>query len=362
MSKFKLVSADSHVVEPGNLWMDLIEPAFRDRAPRIVRDEKGEDAFFCGEQRLLAPASMSQAGKMNPDEDRTLAAVYAGAYDPRARLADMARDGIEAEVLYPSVTMRVFAVPDPELQRACFVAYNTWIAGFCRELPDRFTGIAVIPLDDLDAAEAEARRARELGLGGLMISIAGDDPDLYGDTRYDRFWGVAEELGLPVSLHIITNKGPVSFTAISDTLAMVDAMQALANMVFGGVFLRFPKLKVVSAENDGGWAGYFVERMDRVFTEPRRALRRDYPIKGGGMLPSDYVRRNVALTFIRDRTAVEVRDWIGVENLMWSSDYPHNDSTWPNSKETLDYVFAGVSERDRALIQAGNAERLYGLG
>jgi predicted TIM-barrel fold metal-dependent hydrolase len=362
MGRFNLVSSDSHVVEPPDLWTERVAPAFRARAPHVQRDENGEDAFFCDGQRLLAPAAMSQAGKADPDRDRSVNAVYRGAFDPKARLADMARDGVDAEVVYPSIAMRIFAVPDPSLQQACFEAYNSWAAEFCKGVPGRFQGVAVIALEDIEQAVAEARRARDLGLAGLMISIAGDDPNLYGDASYDRFWAVAEELGMPVSLHIITNQKPITFNVISDTLAMVDVMQALTNMVFGGVFDRFPKLKVVSAENDGGWVGYFMERMDRVFTEPRRNKRRNYPINGKGMLPSEYMRRNVALTFIRDRTAVEARHWIGVENLMWSSDYPHNDSTWPNSQATLDYVFAGVPDTDRSLIAAGNAERLYGLG
>jgi uncharacterized glyoxalase superfamily protein PhnB/predicted TIM-barrel fold metal-dependent hydrolase len=362
MGRFNLVSADSHVVEPVDLWTERIALAFRERAPRIRREESGEDVFYCDGVRLLGPARVSQAGKTNPDLDWSADAVYPGGRDPRARLGEMAVDGVEAEVLYPSVTMRIFEVPDPALQQACFAAYNAWIAEFCRQVPDRLKGVAVVALDDLDAAIAEARRAREMGLPGLMISIAGDDPNLYGTTAYDRFWAAAEDLEMPVSLHVITNRTPLSYTVIFESLIAFDVMTALANMVFGGLFDRFPRLKVVSAENDAGWAGYLVERMDRVFTQPRRNRGRDFPIRDRGMLPSAYVRRNFALTFIHDKTAVEARPWIGVENLMWSSDYPHQNSTWPNSAATLDYVFAGVPEDERRLMAAGNAERLYGLG
>ena len=105
-----------------------------------------------------------------------------------------------------------------------------------------------------------------------------------------------------------------------------------------------------------------MERMDRLFNDEMRRSLRDFPIKDEGMLPSDYFRRNIAFTFIHDRTAVETRHWIGLENLMWSSDYPHNDSTFPNSAKTLEYLFKGVPDDERQMIVAGNAERIYGLG
>ena len=131
MGKFRVVSADSHVVEPADLWLENIDPAFRDRAPRVVRDDKGEDVFFCEGVRLLSPAGMSLAGRSGDEVGRTLDSVYPGAYDPHARVEDMARDGIDAEVLYPSITMRIYALDDAQLVDACFRAYNTWIAGFC---------------------------------------------------------------------------------------------------------------------------------------------------------------------------------------------------------------------------------------
>lgn len=360
MSKFSVVSADSHVVEPADLWLENIEPAFRDRAPKVVRDDKGEDVFFCDGVRLLSPAGMSMAGRSGDEVDRTLDSVYPGAYDPHARVEDMARDGVEAEVLYPSITMRIFAVDDAQLANACFRAYNTWIAGFCSASPDRYKAVGVIELEEMEGALAEVHRVHKLGLSGLMITLTSDDPTLYSDTRFEPFWAAAEALGMPVSLHLVTDKKPLKLDMTTETISAVDAMRSLANMVFSGLFLRFPRLKVISAENDAGWAGYFVEKMDYLFQEPRRNVLRDFAIKGKGMLPSDYIKRNVAFTFIYDRSGVEARHWFGVENLMWSSDYPHNASTWPNSQATLDYLFEGVEESERQLMVAGNAERMYG--
>jgi predicted TIM-barrel fold metal-dependent hydrolase len=368
LSKFTVVSADSHVLEPASMWPEYLEPAYRDRGPHVVRAPSiifpghESDTYFIGDQRAQELIANSGAGiSFSKVPDLTVDAVYPGAYDPNARVPEIARDGVDAEVIYPSVGMRVFTHPDADLRRACFRAYNSWIADFCRAQPDRFKAVAPIDLEDLDAAIAEARRARDLGLTGLMLAIAADDPELYADTRFDRFWAFAEELGLPVSLHINTNRKPFSSmrSTAGHTTVMVPIMGVLTVMIFNGLFLRFPRLKVVSAESDGGWAGYFVERMDRVFTMAIRTGR--YPIDDAEMLPSAYFRRNVALTFLRDKTAVEVRNWIGVENLLWSSDYPHGDSTFPGSADTIAYVLEGVPEPEAALIRAGNAERLYGF-
>jgi predicted TIM-barrel fold metal-dependent hydrolase len=273
----------------------------------------------------------------------------------------MARDGVDAEVIYPSVAMRIFALPDRPLVQACFRAYNGWIAQFCRASPAIFKGIGMIDLDDIEGAVAETHRCKDLGLAGLMVTIASDDPALHAGTGADPFWRAAEALGLPVSVHIVTDKKAIKFDMTSETMSGIAAMQTLANMVFSGLFLRFPKLRVISAENDAGWAGYFVEKMDYLYKDEVRNLIRDYPIKGKGTLPSEYVRRNVGFTFIYDRSGVEARHWFGVENLMWSSDYPHNASTWPHSQQVLEYLFKGVSPTERQQMVAGNAARLYGF-
>ncbi len=361
----KMVSADSHVVEPADLWKRLVAPTFRDRAPQVVRDARGEDVFVCDGATLLAPGRLCMAGRTGTDRARptTMEDVYPGAYDPTVRLKDMALDGVEGEVLYPSVAMRLFALPDLQLKRACLEAYNTWIAEFCGTYPDRFKGIGMIGIDDVESAVAELHRVRSLGLAGVMITIGSDDPALYSNEALDPFWASAQELRLPVGLHVSTGQKPLQLrTQTDETLnGVMEVQRSLANMIFGGLFYRFPQLKVVSVENDAGWAGYFVQRMDYLFNNESRRATRDYAIKDNGMLPSEYFRRNVGLTFIRHSTDVEMRRWVGVDNLMWSSDYPHDRSTWPNSRDLLDGLFQGVPEDERRLLARDNARRLYGF-
>lgn len=312
--------------------------------------------------KLFPPGGVSSAGRSLAGRPMLLEDVYPGAYDPHARLKDMAVDGVEAEVLYPSIAMRLYAQPDVELKQACFEAYNTWIAEFCSAYPDRFKGIGMIALDDIEGAVAELHRVRKLGLAGAMVAIASEDPTLYGTESQDRFWATAEGLELPVSLHVDTDqKALPKFTPITESLRALEIQRTLANMVFGGLFYRFPKLTVVSAENDAGWAAYLLGRMDRVFNVESRRREYNYFIKDKSTLPSEYFRRNVAMTFIWDSSGVDVRHWVGVENLMWGSDYPHDASTWPNSRQVLEDFFQGVPDSEREKIVAGNAERLYGF-
>jgi predicted TIM-barrel fold metal-dependent hydrolase len=176
----------------------------------------------------------------------------------------------------------------------------------------------------------------------------------------DRLWGAAAELDLPLSLHILTNEKPIQQGVhIPEILQHGFIQHALTMMTFGGVFQRHPKLRVVCAETDAGWAPYLMERMDYIYSDPRRQTYQNYAIKGGVMLPSEYMKRNVYYTFMRDASAIYIRNLVGVGHLMWSSDYPHNDSTWPHSQEVINRLCAGIPEQDRRAIVAGNAAGFY---
>ena len=361
MSKYQVISADSHVVEPKDLWTTYIAASYKERAPRVVQQE-GADVFVCEGVTLLRPASMSRAGRFTAKDvpESFEEGVYPGAYNPRARLKDMAIDGVEAEVVYPSIAMRLYELPDAALRQACFQAYNSWAADFSKVFPDRLKAIAVTTLEDVEGAVSEVHRARKLGLVGMMISITSSDPELYGKTTYDPFFAAAQELDMPISLHVITDQKPLVHNLVEHTVSATTIQRSLASMVFSGVFLRFPRLKVVSAENDAGWAGYMAERMDYLFRRRVRWMEAS-PIKDKGMTPSEYFRRNVYMTFMTDHSAVYIRELVGVDHLMWSSDYPHNDSTWPHSQEIIRSLFQGVPTEHKRKIIADNAATLYGL-
>lgn len=371
MTRFQCISADSHVVEPPNTFVDYIDPKYRDRAPHVEKED-GNDVYKCEGVLMIGVAAHSPAGRSRPNMHGTYEKdVWRGAYDPHARLGDMAKDGVEAEVIYPTIALRMFAIPDSGLRTATFNAYNSWLGWYCGAHPNVLKGIGMLNLDDLPTAIAELKRIKKLGLSGGMIPLYAEEEDLqYDEPGMDPFWAVAQDLDLTISLHTVTDKGGRVFTPLlkpgrANVLEAVARRatheswveKTLARMIFGGVFNRFPKLKIISAENDAGWAAYFVERIDYLFD--RRRGDDQFDLRPGSMRPSDFFRRNVWCTFMRDHAAVAGRDIIGVDRIMWSNDFPHSDSTWPNSQKVIASILQGVPEKDKKRIIADNAAALY---
>ncbi len=361
MTRYDVISADSHVIEAADLWLNYIDPRFRDRAPRVLQ-QKDTDVFYCEGVSLLPIGGASGAGK-RPEEHRREGRyerdVRRGGWDPHERLKDMKADGVDAEVLYPTFAMRMFGLEDVAFQLACFQAYNNWVKDYSYAHPERLKGIGLVPLLDLETGIGELKRIKEIGLAGAMIAIYPTEDRQYSSPTYDPFWAAVQDLDLPVSLHILTEgKAPKPSSWAESATASGLIQRSLANMIFGGVFHRFPKLKVISAENDAGWAAYFMERIDYLFYGRRGFWKHEIPLD---TLPSEYFHRNVYLTFMRDRSLVPVREEIGVDKLMWPSDYPHSDSTWPNSQEVIQRLFSNVPADQRRKIVAENAARLYGF-
>ena len=274
---------------------------------------------------------------------------------------DIERDGVYGEVLYPTIGMRFFTIEDVDFGAACIRAYNRWAADFCSVYPDRFRAIGLIMLDDIEEAQAELRRCKELGLAGAMITVNPDGARPYHDRYYNPFWGTAEELGLPVSLHVATERRVRGTKDPSEHFLRYTAVQrALIGMIYAGVFDTFPHLQVVSAENDAGWAGNLIERMDYFYAEaPARSMRGTSEVNKKN--PSEYWHNNVGFTFMRDLTAIGARHVIGVDRIMWSSDFPHNNSTWPDSQEIIAQHMVGVPEAEQRMILRDNVARTYGF-
>jgi len=357
------VSADSHVVEPADVWTSRLARRWGDRVPRVVVGHEGRTgAFFvCEDVPPFGIAAFSGADIPPEELPAHFTAGYErvrpGGWDPVVRLRDQDRDGVRAEVIYPSLALQLFRIRDPELQAATFRAYNDWLAEFCAYAPDRLAGVAMIPLHDVAGGIAELERAGRLGLrGGLIWSSAPDDRS-YGDPVYEPFWAAAESARLPLSLHLGTGAVPLAGTAGVLAVAYMfthhAAQRSIAQMVFGGVFERHPGLRVVSVENDIGWIPHYLDRLDHA-GEKFRAFHPQLSRK-----PSDYFRAQVAATFQEDRLGIALRDAIGSRSLLWASDYPHTDSTWPRSREVIARDFAGVPADDLRRMTSDNATRLY---
>jgi len=358
---YPVISADSHFTEPADLWLERIDPAYRDRAPHVVHGET-TDTIVCDGAPMF-PVGVMHGVRYHGGDVPTAgryADIPASGWDLGARLADLAVDGVSAEVLYPTVGMRFFTIEDPAFANACIRAYNSFAADFCAERPERFRAVGVIHLDDMAGALDEMERCRDLGLVGAMIAVHPAEAVPYHDAAYDPFWAAAERLGMPVSLHTST---PRRIKADRTPLEMFLGYQVVQHLIIGmilaGTFDRFPGLQLVSVENDAGWAAHLIERMDYVHGKARaRNLNVGHHNE---RTPSEYWRANVSYTFMRDRTAIVARDIIGVDRLLWSSDFPHGDSTWPDSQQVIDAELGDIPAAERKAILHDNAARLYGF-
>jgi predicted TIM-barrel fold metal-dependent hydrolase len=366
-----ILSSDSHVFEPPDLWQTRIDRAFRDRAPRMQRTEGGDQIVVETDQVLSGIGLISNAGARF-EAPETISGnarfedVHRGGYDPDQHLADMRLDGVAGEVLYPSQGLFYFRVADPALMSAIFRAYNDWLAEFCRTDPARLKGIAMINLDDVALAIEELERTARLGLAGAMITEYPLEDRRYDQPEYEPFWAAAEALGMPLSLHTATRRQGKIRGAGAKTLrdASSRATKAfypalsMCDMLFSGVFERHPRLTLAIVEFELSWAPHLLTTMDYTYRE--RHEEAIYRFKDG-MRPSDFFHRNVVLSFQEDAIGIRLRDVIGVDNMMWGSDYPHSESTFPRSRKILAEILAGVPEDEQAKIVGGNTARVYGF-
>ncbi|HEX8969126.1 MAG TPA: amidohydrolase family protein, partial [Chloroflexota bacterium] len=325
------ISADSHVVEPAEMFAPL-QKRLGNRAPRIVRTEMG-DQLDRGDGTLGLPIGGFLIAGMDLASDETRAQTrrgYAiarpGVYDIGERLKDQQRDGVAAEVVYPSVLFDVYQVEDTSVVEATFQAYNDWLQAYVRPAPGRLFGLGAIQLRDLDAAIDEMHRVKELGFVGACIPCTAPPERPFSDRFYDPFWAAAEEAGVPLAMHIFAAASPYhgvpNVPGANSPLAYIGMEVTLMHLIASGVCERFPDLKFVPTEFETGWIGNFLRRTDHAWT------RHGGKIAGFSLphKPSDYWHRQFTATFEDDPIGIRTRDFIGVDNLMWGSDYPHGDS------------------------------------
>jgi len=366
-----ILSSDSHVFEPPDLWAKRIDRAFRDRAPRIQRIGDADQIVIETDQILSGIGLISNAGaRFEAPEtisgDGRFEDVPQGGYDPEQHLADMRLDGIAGEVLYPSQGLFYYRIADSALMSAIFRAYNDWLADFCAADRKRLKGIAMINLDDVQEGIGELERAARLGLAGAMITEHPLDHRRYDQPEYEPFWAAAESLGMPLSLHTATRRQGKIRGAGEKTLRDASSRStkahypalSMCDIIFSGVFERYPRLTLAIVEFELSWAPHILVSMDYTYRE--RTGEAIYRFKSG-MKPSDFFHRNVVLSFQEDAIGIRLRDVIGVDNMMWGSDYPHSESTFPQSRKILAEILAGVPEDEQAKIVGGNTARVYGF-
>jgi len=357
-----IISADSHITEPPNCYVDHIDPAFRDRAPYLHHDDKAGDLFVIpGMSRPVPMGLVAAAGK--PAEEITVLGVdfddlHRGGWDPDARLGDQDRDGVSGEIIYPTVGMVLCNHKDLEYKQACMEAYNRWMSGYCGSHPDRLFGVGQTAMVTPDDGIADLERIKEMGFKGVMMpGIPGVED--YDSPIYDEFYAAAVELGLPLSFHILTGpseapRGP----KINGFITIVRACQdVMGTFVFGAVFERHPQLRLVCVEADAGWVPHYLYRIDHAYKRHRNWL----PHGDLTRMPSEYFRENVYVTFQDDWVAFKMTHLMNVERLMWANDFPHSDATWPWSQEMLAEHTSHLTEEEKRRILHDNVAELYGL-
>ena len=326
-----LFSADSHVMEPPEIWREI--PA----RFRATIDETIDAAGF-------GPPPMP------------------GATEPYARLEDQKRDGIAAEIIFPNTAMAFFGMSDSAAQQAAFRVYNDFIADFCTVAPSRFYGVPCIATYDIDAAIAEMHRALGMGLLGIMVWQVPDPRLPLISDHYDRLWAAAAEAEAPVHLHILTGhsyrtegkREGAEHLRGSVNRKLTDAMTSLFDLIFSGAFERYPKLRAVIAESECGWVPFLLQQWDYYFE--RFYKKEKMPIT---RRPSEIFNEHVYCTWLEDYSGTRQFTWWGQDNLMWSNDYPHPNMTFPYSRENIMGHIGNLPPDVQRKLLCDNALKLY---
>jgi len=362
---FPVISADSHITEPAGTYVDRIDAKWRDRAPRMQRLGEAGDFFVIDGMSKPVPLGLVAAAGKKPEEISVTGSVFEdlhrGGWDPEARMADQVRDGVAAEVIYPTVGMVLCNHKDFDYKQACFEAYNRWIAEYCSAHPDRLLGCGQTAMRSPEDGIRDLKAIKALGLRGVMMP---GDPavDDYDSPAYDAFFDAAVELGLPLSFHILTTRdtAPVRGPKMNGFLSIIRGCQdIMGTLVLGGVFERHPHLKVVCVEADAGWVPHYMYRMDHAYKRHRNWLPAGQALS---RLPSEYFAEHIYTTFQDDWVAFQTADLMNWRRLMWANDFPHSDSTWPWSQDMLAEHGRHLTPEQKRAILCDNVADLYGIG
>lgn len=357
---YRLIDCDTHVNEPPDLWTTRVSSRFKERAPRMESFDEGDAWVLEGVDDPINFGLNATAG-MDPEQMKGWVRfddIRRGGHDSAVRLEEMDRDYVDASVLYPTprLSMSLFANTDAEFHLELVRAYNDWLAEYCEKDPSRLGGIAIIPNQGIDQALAEIERVgKHPGIAGML---AGCYP--HGDTEIDEaddeVWQAVADRDMALHIHVAmgnTMPGAHKSKIVGD-VRFYDAPKRILQFIWSGVFDRVPDLRVVMAEVDCGWVPYLTEQVDDRYHRLGR---------GAGITlsapPSQYIHDHFWFTYITDHYGLRNRHSIGVDRMMWSSDYPHVGADWPNSFRTIAADFSGIPAEEKRQILAGNAVDLY---
>ena len=371
MDRYLVISSDCHAGLPPEQYRDYVDPKYRD-AFDVALPIQIEEVEKAAKKFLVAD--------VNAEWRKGVAAELTGAWDHDQRVQVLEQDGIAGEIIFPDgiteMNMPPFgagiSLPTegivPDLQWAGARAHNRWLAEFCQLAPGRRAGVAICPvLWDIDEALAEVRWAAQNGLKGILIPTLWGRHPAYHHSRYDPVWEACQDLGMVVHIH----SGGAPMDDYGDGPAMVGiyisevawwTARPLTFFIWGGVLERYPRLELAVTEGTAIWVPEYLSLLDfRYQDTPYSAKLGDYT-SHLSMKPSEYFRRNVYIgASCMPRREAELRAEIGLGNMMWGSDYPHPEGTWPHTRQQMIDTLHDLPEDDVARILGGNAARLYGF-
>lgn len=389
--RYRLISGDSHLEIDSKNWLDRVPAKYREQGPRLVRQADGSDAWMIN-NKITRPAA---AADLYGGKGRDRYVPFGGRYEgtpgtgaPEQRVREQDQDGVDAEVLFPSQQggPKLWRrIEDDAGYKAVVRAYNGWLAEeYCAVDPDRLIGVGILPLtqDPADAV-AELQYCAKAGLKTVLLQgFPGGKP--YPSDADDPFWATALELNMPVSVHVDLDrsgdrKGPL-FKYPQEPQEVMEKLNhdlvsqvgrfgpvrgngsiAAVQWVLSGLFDRFPGLRIFFAENQIGWIPFFLQAADVRYDRHYRWAERLLGFKPLRRPPSEYIREHCLWGFQFDRVGVELRHHINVERLIWGSDFPHQESDWPESTKVIERNFAGVPEAEKHKMVCGNAVEFFRL-
>ena len=373
----RIISADSHVMEPLDTWWDALGHKYGDRTPRRLDEYQGRKGNFYYTGYVGFPVMDLDLFELTPE---TEAAAYearekgmeAAGHDPAVRVQFQEEAGVEAEVMNSTLLLLFLRNPDHEVLRACAEVFNDWEAEFVSYNPKRLIGVSVIPVENVDWAVKELERTAKRGLKGAMINCQPpEDCPPYRDRAYDRLWAAAQEADIPLTLHVLTGQSLDSLVyAVLQTneqredyprqwMELFNEIQGvLANdFIYGGILDRFPNLKIICSEFEMSWVPGFMTHLDQVEAVAPRLFLKKAQMKG-----SDYMRTRVYHGFISDEAAQSAIPYVGASQVLWGSDFPHLRSIGLNAQSDVYRLIDTLPREDQEKSIHGNAARVFNVG
>jgi predicted TIM-barrel fold metal-dependent hydrolase len=383
---YHVISADSHLEIGVDRWAHRVPKEHRDRAPRLVRLASGGDAWLI-EGQPLKIVGLELCGGKSFEEFEPTGVSYdgcPGAGSPEQRLAEQDRDGVDAEVLFPGIGGANFwrGIANDASYLAVIRAYNEFLAQeYATVSPGRLVALGAIPETGIEDALAELRYCARAGLRGVCLN-AWPAGRTYPAEEDDPFFREAIELGMALSVHVVLRhlggakrgqslaypkRPPPDMSIVGmDPLKRMTAWDQggglnAAQLLFAGTFDRISDLEIYFAENNLGWLPMFFEQLDMLYDRNIGWASRNFGMRKVDGRPSDYIKNHIYWGFLNNPFGVKVRHEIGVDRVMWASDFPHSESDWPHSRQVIDTIFAGVPAGEVRQMVCDNAARFFGL-